>query len=295
MKKKIIVLGINGGFGGVISRLLCNEEGSTIVGVDLSDHPSTTAKCSKYVRSDLTSTDSDFIALIKDAYIIIICLPESVAYKFFEQYDQHISKTSLLIDTLSVKQKISSIYNDNGFTALSLNPMFGPDLAMEGKNIVAIKFDNLPATEWFISLLEKWKLNIVYTTAMEHDKMTSIIQVATHAAIMAFGITLNSSDVALADLLKVSTPPFLTLTSLAARIISGNKKVYWDIQNENPFASAVRGALLNNITLLNNTIEEGNEDGFTELIGPDTEEKKELFRKLSIYFSAHFAEISIDK
>jgi prephenate dehydrogenase len=278
-------LGVNGGFGGLISRLLMKEEKVIVIGVDLNDQPAPTSRCSKYIGSNVTVIDNALVLMIRETDIIIICLPETIAYKFLDQYKRHLSKKSLLIDTLSVKEKVASIYEENDFTGLSLNPMFGPDLSIEGKNIVVVKFKHLPASDWFVSLLGLWKLNIVYTTAEDHDKMTSILQVAAHAAIMAFGMTLNNSDVPLNRLLEIATPPFVTLSTLSGRILSGNKKVYWDIQNENPFASEARQALIKNLTLLNNSVEDGLEDDFNKLITPRTDETLEIFRKLSAYFS----------
>jgi prephenate dehydrogenase len=166
--------------------------------------------------------------------------------------------------------------------------MFGPDLQIDGKNIIVVKFKETPASAWFISLLKLWNLNIVFTTSDEHDKMSSIIQVAAHAAVMAFGITLNNSDFSLKDLLKVSTPPFLSLSSLFGRIVSGTKKVYWNIQNENPYAYDVRKALIKNLIALDQSIDGKKEEDFNALIEPKTQDQKEAFKELSHNFSLQF-------
>jgi prephenate dehydrogenase len=136
--------------------------------------------------------------------------------------------------------------------------------------------------------LKLWKLNIVFATSEEHDKMSSIIQVATHAAIMAFGITLNNSEFSLTDLLKVSTPPFLSLSSLFGRIVSGNKNVYWSIQNENAYASDIRKALIKNLIALDESIDGKREEDFNELIEPQTQDQKSTFKELSDNFSLQF-------
>ncbi len=240
MEKKVTILGINGSFGSLFSRLLYTEKHLTITGADLNTEVHTSSKCSKYIQADLTVFNENLKSILSESDLIIICLPEDIAYKFLELYELYISKTALLIDTLSVKEEIASFYEKNRFNALSHNPMFGPDLPMEGKNIIVVKFKETTASNWFISLLETWKLNIVYATSDEHDKMSSIVQVATHAAIMAFGATLNETDISITELLKVATPPFLGISALFGRIVSGNKKVYWNIQNENTYASGVR-------------------------------------------------------
>jgi 4-amino-4-deoxyprephenate dehydrogenase len=290
MEKKVTILGINGSFGSLFSRLLYQEDRLTITGIDLNSEAHISSKCSKYIQVDLRIFIENLILVLSESGLIIICLPEDIAYQFLKLYEHYISKTALLIDTLSVKKEVASFYEKNHFNALSLNPMFGPDLQMEGKNIIVVKFKETTASNWFISLLETWKLNIVYATSDEHDKMSSIVQVATHAAIMAFGATLNESDISISELLKVATPPFLSISALFGRIVSGNKKVYWNIQNENTYASEVRKKLIKNLIALDKSIDNNREGDFNNLIEPKTPDQKEAFKKLSDHFSSMFKE-----
>jgi prephenate dehydrogenase len=290
MEKKVTILGINGSFGSLFSKLLYEEKHLKITGTDLNTEVHISGKCSKYIQADLRTFNETLKSILSESDLIIICLPEDIAYKFLELYERHISKTALLIDTLSVKEEIASFYEKNGFNALSLNPMFGPDLPMEGKNIIVVKFKETAGSNWFISLLERWKLNIVYATSDEHDKMSSIVQVATHAAIMAFGATLNESEISITELLKVSTPPFLSISALFGRIVSGNKKVYWNIQNENTYASEVRKKLIRNLIALDNSVDNNREGDFNNLIESKTPDQKEAFKKLSDHFSSMFKE-----
>ena len=288
MEKKVTILGINGSFGSLFSRLLDKEKQLVITGVDLNEEVYKSSKCSKYLQSDLTLPDEELKLLLNKSDVIIICLPEDIAYKFLELYKYHIAKTALVIDTLSVKKEAALFYVEHHFNALSLNPMFGPDLQIDGKNIIVVKFKETPVSAWFISLLKLWKLNIVFATSEEHDKMSSIIQVAAHAAVMAFGITLNNSDFSLTELLKVSTPPFLSLSSLFGRIVSGTKKVYWNIQNENTYASDVRKELIKNLIALDESIDNKKENDFNELIEPKAQDQKDAFKELSHNFSLQF-------
>ena len=284
MKKQVTILGINGGFGALFSRLLFSDEELTITGVDLNDSIHQNSNCSRYIPSDVSVFNEELKLVIGSSDVIIICLPEDAAYHFLNLYKRFISQTALLIDTLSIKAKVASSYIENDFNALSLNPMFGPDLPMEGKNIIVIKFKSSQTSEWFIALLKTWRLQMVYTTSDEHDKMSSYIQVATHATLMAFGITLNNADIPVTELLKVATPPFLNMTALFGRIISGNKNVYWNIQKENGYASAIRKTLINNLIALDKSIDEGGEEDFNKLIEVKTPEQKEFFQKLSNHF-----------
>jgi prephenate dehydrogenase len=285
MKKKAIILGVNGGFGALLSGLLFNE-GLTIIGVDLNNEPNPSSKCSRYISSDVKILHRGLGAALTEADLIIICLPEDVSYEFFKLYDRYITKSALLIDTLSVKQEIASIYVKREFNALSLNPMFGPDLTMEGKNIIVIKFNETQLSAWFIGLLEIWGLKIVYTTSEEHDQMSSFIQVATHAVVLAFGITVANSDFSMNELLKIATPPFLNVSALFGRIVAGNKKVYWNIQKENVYASGIRKTLIKNLIALDKSIDQGMEEDFNKLTELKTKDQKEIFKDLSNYFTS---------
>jgi prephenate dehydrogenase len=290
MEKKVTILGINGSFGSLFSRLLYEEKHLIITGTDLNNEVHISSRCSKYLQADLRVFNENLKSILSESDLIIICLPEDIAYKFLKLYEHYISKTALLIDTLSVKKEVGSFYVKNDLNALSLNPMFGPDLTMEGKNIIVVKFKETTSSNWFMSLLETWKLNIVYTTSDEHDKMSSIVQVATHAAIMAFGATLYESDISITELLKVATPPFLGISALFGRITYGNKKVYWNIQNENTYASGVRKKLIKNLIALDKSIDNNREGDFNSLIEAKTPDQKEAFKKLSDHFSSMFKE-----
>ena len=284
MTKKTTILGINGSFGTLFSELLFNENQSVITGIDLSSTNSPSAKCSAYAPSDLTVFNEEVKLLVMESDVIIMCLPEDIAYRFIDIYIRYLSKNALLVDTLSVKSQIAALYNDNGFTALSLNPMFGPDLEFEGKNIIVVKIKDSDLSDGFISLLKTWKVNLITLTSEEHDKMTSLVQVATHAAVMAFGMTLIQSEIPVTELLKVATPPFLNMCTLFARITSGTKNVYWSIQTENMYASEIRKALINNLVTLDKSIQDEHEADFNQLIEPTTPGEKAIFKTLSQNF-----------
>jgi prephenate dehydrogenase len=285
MKKKIAILGINGGFGALFSRQLFKEKNADITGVDLAQDISPSAECLTYIPSDVTMIRHELRLVIEQSDVIIICLPEEIAYKFLQVYEPYILRTALLVDTLSIKRKIASVYTKNNLNALSLNPMFGPDLPIKGNNMVVIKFNESQISAWFIGLLNLWGVKIVYTTSDQHDQISSFVQVATHAAIMAFGITVNNADFPTGDLLKVATPPFLSLITLFGRIVSGSKEVYWNIQQENVYASGVRKALIKNLIELDKSIDDGNQDAFKQLIEAKADGQKEIYQKLADHFS----------
>src|SRR5947209_1580909 len=79
--------------------------------------------------------------------------------------------------------------------------------------------------------------------AEEHDRLTAFTQVATHAALIAFGSALYSGGYDTSAALKIATPPHRLLLSLLARILLADPEVYWEIQHRNPLAGEVREGL----------------------------------------------------
>jgi prephenate dehydrogenase len=266
MKKKAIVLGINGKLGGLFAKLL-SDDNVEIIGFDQS--PNAKFDCSKYIEWDLSEPYSGLDLIINEADYLIICLPAKVTFTFFNNYDSHLFHQILIVDTLSIKSTISAIYLEKKLSALSINPMFGPDLELAGRNMIVCSYANCANAEWLISLFSNRGVRVTFLSADEHDKATSIVQAATHASIMAFGLTLSKLGIDISKQLDVSTPLFYSLYAIYSRIISGNSDVYWEIQTENPHAEAARSALIESLLSLDNTIKNNNENSFSDLFDKD--------------------------
>lgn len=152
---------------------------------------------------------------------------------------------ALLVDTLSVKgaylERLKGVRGD--VECLSLNPMFAPDIGFRGQNVAAIEARGGPACGRFVSMLRGWGASVTMMTAEEHERITAFTQVATHAALIAFGAALGAGGYDVSAVLKVATPPHRLLLSLLARILLSNPEVYWEIQHRNPLAGAAREGL----------------------------------------------------
>jgi prephenate dehydrogenase len=266
MNKKAIVLGINGKLGKLFTKLL-SDENIEIIGFDQS--PSAKFDCTKYIEWDLSKPYNGLDLLIKEADYLIICLPAKITFNFFNNYDSQLFKQILVLDTLSIKSGIASIYLEKGLSALSINPMFGPDLELAARNMIVCNYANNADAEWLVSLFSNRGVRVTFLSADEHDKVTSIVQAATHAAIMAFGSALSKFGIDINKQLVVSTPLFYSLYAIYSRIISGNSDVYWEIQTENPYAEAARSVLIDSLQSIDNTIKNNKENSFSELFDKD--------------------------
>lgn len=268
-----LVVGINGSVGILFASWL-SKSGVTVTGVDLAPESVSEHICNEYISSDFTNS-SELRGKIfgSDKYfdIVFVCLPQTAAMLSLPYLLDVMPSSSLLVDTLSVK----TVYV-NAFTKLlaksnkkiemvSLNPMFSPTLGFESNNVAVIEVLSGSLSNNFLVLLRSWGANVIPMDAEHHDMYTSTIQVATHAAIISFGLALMKSEYNIAEAKQIYTPPHSILMSLLARILTSNPEVYWDIQVNNPHAKAVRKALLESINDFSSVIESGKYSEFQRL------------------------------
>ncbi len=121
-------------------------------------------------------------------------------------------------------------------------------------------------------LTRSWTLSapqgsdVVRLSAGEHDRACAALQVATHAAVLGFGIALRAAHYDLTAAAKIAPPPHRTLLALLARIVSGDPEVYRDIQVANPFAAEMRAQLVAAHRHLDDVVGEENTESFNRLI-----------------------------
>jgi prephenate dehydrogenase len=92
----------------------------------------------------------------------------------------------------------------------------------------------------------------------------AMCQAATHAAVLAFGITLMQSGVGVRELLKVAPPPHLTMLALLSRILAGSPAVYWEIQSVNAHAETARVQLEDSVRHVSSAAKD--EESFGQLV-----------------------------
>ncbi|MEZ4829641.1 MAG: prephenate dehydrogenase/arogenate dehydrogenase family protein [Bacteroidia bacterium] len=262
---KILILGINGGFGRLFYSLLSRENHS-ITGVDLQPSAESGITPQKYISCNLFSPDEQVVAEASQADMILICLPEKVVYPLLPLLLPHTRRDSLTVETTSVKSIITDILSGIPVAGevLSINPMFSPDLGMDGNNMVAVKFQPGKFTEWFARFTQKHGCRITWMTTRQHDMLTAVTQVATHAAIISFGFMLEKMDYQVDTNLPVSTPPHLNLLALFSRIQSANPEVYWKIQTDNPYGQMARETLLESMKSFVEMVESNDIQLFSE-------------------------------
>jgi prephenate dehydrogenase len=288
MLKSTVILGGSGQAGSLLIRSLANR-GAAITVVDLCV-PANGGREQRYIQADVTRPSAEFDKTIHDADCVCICLPEQIALDSAPRLLSAMADGALWVDTLSVKGPIARAIEAHSprLEILSINPMFAPALGWQGHAVAAVEFGQRgPKADFFIELLAQWGASVETVTAETHDRLTAALQVATHAAALAFGSALLELNYDVKAALRMATPPHRILLGLLHRIISQNAEVYWDIQAYHPHAAAVRQDLTESLKAMQSLAGRGDIGEFKRLfqdlrslLGPCDEELTRLTNSL---------------
>jgi prephenate dehydrogenase len=288
MIKNAMILGGSGQAGSLLIRSL-SESGVAITAVDL-HAPAAAGSAQRYVQADVTRFGRELGEEIYSADCVCICLPERVALDSAPRIAGAMAGGALWLDTLSVKGPIAKALEAQArrLEILSINPMFAPALGWSGRPVAVVEAGRSGSkARYFKELLAQWGAAVEPVTAEEHDRLTAALQVATHAAVLAFGSALVKLDYDIEATLRLATPPHRILLGLLYRMITQNAEVYWDIQAYHPHAAAVREDMMATLNTLQSLTSRGDLDGFNRLfqevrslLGPSDNELASLTRAL---------------
>jgi prephenate dehydrogenase len=269
--RRCVVAGGDGAVGGMLTELM-RAAGADVRGVDVR------AGAGATMPGDVTAIGPRLARELARADTVVLAVPEPVALQAVPAVAERLRPGALLVDTASVKGRIAEALRVHAphLEALSLNPMFAPSLAIDGRPIAAVVVRGGPRTRELLEVLGSRGGRLVLVTEDEHDRLSAATQALTHATVLAFGLALAELDVDVAELRDVAPPPHLALMALLARVASGEPHTYWDIQAANPEAARARAALARSVRRLADVIDERGEadlaDVFGELrvlLGPD--------------------------
>lgn len=260
-----VVLGGAGQVGELFARALARA-GAGVLLVDLLPEPETAA-AGRYLQADITRPGEDLRREIAGADCVVVSLPERVALASAAPVLGAMSGGALWVDVLSVKQDICRILKGYGdrLEAVSVHPLFAPALGFAGQPVAFVEISGGPKSRDFARMLRSEGASVEAVTPEEHDRLTAAIQVATHAAVLAFGAALRELAYDARRALALATPPHRTLLALLHRVLAANPEVYWDIQHYHPQADAVRRSLTRSLGALASASAADSPEDFREL------------------------------
>jgi len=245
MISRILILGINGGFGALFSRLLTSR-GISVIGADLADQAGAGVRCDRYISCDLETPSNELKGLASHSDTLLFCVPEQTLVAGLRVFADIAAPGSLFVDTLSIKTPVATIVSDrrNDVQHLSINPMFAPDIGFSHQNVAAVPLVGGDKCDEFADYMRDWGAKVISMDVVTHDRQTAITQALTHAVTIAFGDCLSRLDYDAEKAWSISAPPHRLLMTLYTRILSKDPDVYWEIQADNPYASEARMSLI---------------------------------------------------
>jgi len=128
------------------------------------------------LEADKESSSQD-LAKIWEADVIWLAIPRDAAETILK--DVHLDSEKLIVDICSIKRRLSSVAETTGADFLSLHPLHGPYVPLNGQKWAVIKSDVLEKNQNAIKILEFLKQQgISFITAEsedEHDFMMGVV------------------------------------------------------------------------------------------------------------------------
>ncbi|MFJ3927264.1 prephenate dehydrogenase/arogenate dehydrogenase family protein [Streptomyces sp. NPDC090022] len=267
--RRAVIVGGQGAVGRLFTEKL-QGSGVQICVVDPAGAGAPAPGGARSIHGDITDLSPRLEKELGKADVVVLAVPEPVALAAVKGVAAALRPGALLVDTLSVKQRIDEEFrahvDGDAVEALGLNPMFAPALGFEGRVVAASVTYGGPLTAELLRLVESWGGRVVRVEAAEHDRLTAVSQALTHATVLSFGLALSRMGTDVEEVAKIAPPPHKTLASLLARVSSGTPEVYWDVQAANPQAVSARTALAEAARRLADTVKDGTEEDFTALM-----------------------------
>ncbi len=268
----VLVVGAGGGVGGLFVRSLAGEQGIRLSAVDVNVGPEVPdLVVDDCIVDDIVNPSEELLRLLRATDVVVLAVPEPVAEAAAEVILRTVRPDVLVVDTLSVKgawlELVGGVRDEvgGGPELLSIDPLFAPSLGFEGRPVAVVGRRPGPRSDWFCSLLRSWGAELVDLEPGEFDKATASLQVATHAAILAFGLALDELNHDVERLAPLFTPPHRTMLSLLARICAGDSHVYHGLQHSHPGAREARAALASGLQKLEDVAAQPDSEAFASV------------------------------
>jgi 4-amino-4-deoxyprephenate dehydrogenase len=234
-----LIVGVNGGMGRLFTELLL-DAGISVRGADLHPEPAS-RDLAAYSRADASSLPSELASV----RWVLLCVPEDAVVAAMPSLAT--LDVPLVSDVASVKSRIADALRSHPPRDwLSLHPMFAPALGMRGQNVCTIPLGvsrDLERYHAVEGLLERAGARVTEVDAEQHDRITAVLQAATHTALLALGRALADGGFEPATALRLATPINLALLAMLARMTTGDPELHASIQADNPFAADARQRL----------------------------------------------------
>lgn len=239
------------------------------------------------IASELGITAKPVEEAVREAKIVLVCVPISKTPKVVKSVAERARKGALVADVASVKSDVVETMRDlkANVELVSIHPLFGPGAhEIRGKDFVVVPVRPGKHYAELKGLLNKLGAHVTEMDAEKHDRVMAVIQCMTHFVLLVYLHSLKSLK-GFRFARKLRTPMFARLMELAKSVLAGNPELYGELQVHNKYARISRSCLLEACRSLDVAFSAGNSKSakaiFKEALSPfETEEIKRAYEEL---------------
>ncbi len=177
---------------------------------------------------------------------------------------------ALIFDLASIKAPLVETLHRAaaaGLKVCSIHPMFGPDIRLlAGQHVLLMNCGDAGALSDARALFADTMAELVELDLAEHDRLMAWVLGLSHALNLVFAATLARAEIPAEQLARISSTTFGRQLEIASAVVAENPRLYYEIQHLNPNHSSVVDALHTVIDELVRVLEQGDEQGFVELM-----------------------------
>jgi len=174
----------------------------------------------------------------------------------------------LVFDIGSLKSPMESglkALAEAGCKACSVHPMFGPnEIGLSGRHILFVENGNQEALSEARALFEHTAAECVDLSLEEHDEVMAWVLGLSHLVNIAFACSLAESGEAVPLLRQISSSTFDAQLNVAARVVSENPHLYYEIQQGNRMTGEVVDQFRKVLNQLSGAVQSEDESTWTE-------------------------------
>jgi chorismate mutase/prephenate dehydrogenase len=217
----------------------------------------------------LVDTDTDLRAeeAAAVADVVIVSVPIDATDAVIRAVGPHVRADALLMDVTSVKEApLQAMLEATTGSVVGTHPMFGPSVhTLQGQRVVICRGRGDIWGDWVAQSFAARGLVITETTATQHDRAMSVVQVLTHFQTQVQGLTLSRLGLPLADSLQFTSPAYLLELYVAARHFAQDPALYGSIEMRNPRTADITAAFGQSVHDVADILARGDQAAFARL------------------------------
>jgi chorismate mutase/prephenate dehydrogenase len=256
------IIGGNGGMGQLFAKLF-KDAGQDVLIADVD-----------------TKMTAQQVTAASDA--VLISVPIEKTTEVIRQIGTSCKKDSLIFDITSTKtEPVDEMKKATCCEVIGLHPMFGPNTHTLQEQRVVLVEGRVHADSnwksWLSTCLTSRGLNLLETTAKEHDRAMGIVQVLTHLSTEVTGLAMARLNVPVNETLEFASPVYLVELLMTARHFGQDPDLYGAIHRANPNRQEIAKALANSLSDWRQAVDSPDNDAFDALFS----EAREFFGSFS--------------